>query len=439
MAESRIGSKALKARRTPYPGTGGTETPGRVQKVGVSCMKRAQGSGSRIVRGVAALALALCASCASWRPVQHYGQWTLYAKQGENVDLERFRKAVVPALEAVEERLGAFREPVHVHAWNGGAELPTDKGGVAPGAGAAGGAEVVPGQLETVPGIGKARVRAFHVHGGSSLFAPTGVFLGTAEAGTAVHELVHARIAELGLELPLWFEEGVASMWGDGALFEGRWVVDGLACWPLRVLRDEPLADSELSRLLRLSARDSYSARDNLLVHFVGWAIVFDLAREMPEAGWRDWLQTFQVSASASSPLEEARTRLRRTLDEASDRQWLARLSNPDPGVRLATAKGLWKLHSTAALQALLTALKDEQHPEVRLGLAVNALLAVNETRVGRSTWRQLWNLVFPTLRDVSVADPLEQSAARDFYRGLRSRGGSTEDALDRLSRFWEE
>jgi hypothetical protein len=36
-----------------------------------------------------------------------------------------------------------------------------------------------------------------------------------------VHELVHARVSEENAKLPLWFEEGLASLFGDGALYDG--------------------------------------------------------------------------------------------------------------------------------------------------------------------------------------------------------------------------
>jgi len=106
------------------------------------------------------------------------------------------------------------------------------------------------------------------------------VYAGVAEPGTAVHELVHARLAEEDPDLPLWFEEGLACLMGDGFLDQEHWIVDGLACWPMRELREQKLGDGDLARLLALKAEDSLSARDNVLIHFVGWAVVFDLYRE---------------------------------------------------------------------------------------------------------------------------------------------------------------
>jgi hypothetical protein len=285
-------------------------------------------------------------------------------------------------------------------------------------------------------------VRAFHVRGGGRLFSPTGVFLGTTEVGTAVHELVHARLAEMSREVPLWFEEGLASLLGDGAWFEGRWVVDGLACWPLRELREQSLGHAELERLLEITARDDYDARENLLVHFVGWAIVFDLCRSDPDGPWTDWLEEFEQGARLRGRTAQARYHLGRTLDDTTGHQWLARLADEDPGVRLAAAKGTWKLRSESTVDLLLEALEHETEPEVRFGLAINALLTSGETRLGRSRWRRLMSTVFPTLRQAELPQPAEQSAAQDLYRAMRygsRRRGRSQEAIESLARFWEE
>ena len=62
-------------------------------------------------------------------------------------------------------------------------------------------------RLEEVPGIGTARVRAYHVTGGSALFAPTGVFLGTSDPDPHVpFERVReteAVLAEMGAAVEL--------------------------------------------------------------------------------------------------------------------------------------------------------------------------------------------------------------------------------------------
>src|SRR5690349_21016988 len=239
----------------------------------------------RASRITLALVLALATTfaagaCSSWRQIETRERWTLYAKPGETLDAAQLDRALLPAFAAVEAKLGRFESRVRIHAWNEPAEtaeptlLAAEQGE----------------RVEDVPGIGKARVRAYHVTGGGAPFGASGVFLGTSEVGTVVHELVHARLAELKIGVPLWFEEGLASLWGDGACYDGEWFIDGLACWPARVLRDEPISDEELTRVMGLTASEKCSSRDNLLVHFVGWAIVFDLAREMPDAHIQSWL-----------------------------------------------------------------------------------------------------------------------------------------------------
>jgi len=386
-----------------------------------------------VLRTACGVALALVvSSCASWTPVARNASWTLYAKDGETVDVDRFDRALAPAFRAVEERMGPFQRRVRVHAWDHEADAPT--------ATLQGGVE---SEVDDVPGIGPARVRAFHVKGGSLLFEHSGVFLGVAEVGTAVHELVHARVAEAGLDLPLWFEEGVASYWGDGAYHDGAWCVDGLACWPLRELRDQYLEDAELARLLALHARDEYDARENLLVHFLGWAIVFDLAREAPNAHWLEWKTTFERESAQSGAVRAARVRLERVLGEATTTSWFERLKSAEPAVRLATAKGLWKLRDVRAIDSLLAALEREEQPELRVAFALNLLLASAEVRVGRTRWNRLAAVVFPTLREGQLSDEREERALRDVYAGLRrwdsGRTRGAQSALAELARLWEE
>jgi hypothetical protein len=286
-------------------------------------------------------------------------------------------------------------------------------------------------------------VRAFHVRGGSQWFSSSGVFLGAADVGTAVHELVHARLAEQDQVLPLWFEEGLASLLGDGVLFEGVWEVDGLACWPLRELREERLDDGELEHLLAIEARDDYDERENLLVHFVGWAIVFDLARELPGGSWRAWLAAFENGARLRGELAEARRRLERTLSWQTHAQWLNRLDQASPAARLATAKGIWKLFSRSAVDRLLDRLEIEEHPEVRFALALNCLLATGEMHLGQERWWRLRRLVFPVLRESQLADPREAEAASSLYAALRNWSpegrAALQAAIEALARFWEE
>ena len=136
--------------------------------------------------------LLLMTGCATWQPVRQYESWTLYSKDGEVADQERYEEALAPAFDAVESRLGAFTKRVRVHVFNGEDDLSSSS-------------SVPSGE---VAGIGPARVRAFHVRGGASPFQASGVFLGSAEVGTAVHELVHARMADLGTDLPLWIFHG---------------------------------------------------------------------------------------------------------------------------------------------------------------------------------------------------------------------------------------
>jgi hypothetical protein len=378
-----------------------------------------------VSRALLALAAAALASCAVWRPVEVTDSWTLYARPDAEVDAAGYHLAIAPAFEAVEARMGPFEHHVRMHAWDGGATdvtLPGD------------------GQVQEVPGLGSARVRAYHVRPGANPFRADGVFLGTTEVGTIAHELVHARLAESSLAVPLWFEEGLASLWGDGVMFEGRWVVDGLACWPLRELREEELDDGELESILRLRASDAPDSRANLLVHFVGWAIVFDLAREAPEASWREWLAAFERGAQADGRIAHARRRLERALESDVEADWLARLASPDPGQRLATARGLWKLRSRAAVDRLLEQLAGEQHPEVRYACAINAFLAAPEMRVGRSRWMRIRDLALPVLREPGLSDEREAEAAETFYRTLygRRRRNSGE-SLAVLNRYWEE
>ena len=222
----------------------------------------------------AVLLLALAAGCSSWTRAGQYDGWALWVRDEESVDVGRYEAVFQIAFETVERHLGAFEQPVRIHAWDGGVELVSGNRGEIRERGHE-------GLVQDVPGIGPARVRAFHTRGGRG-----GVFIGEADESTAIHELVHARLAEAGRDLPLWFEEGLASLYADGAVHGGRWVVDGLACWPLRELAEEPLPDAELARLVALRARDEHSVRENLLVHFVGWALAFDLRREHPDAPW---------------------------------------------------------------------------------------------------------------------------------------------------------
>lgn len=390
---------------------------------------------SRLRTLAAALCLAV-AGCASWVPLERYERWTLYVQGGDDVDPVPFRAAFEPALVAVEASLGAFQGHIDVHAWEGGVQLDGENGG-----------EIRRGEediVQDVPGIGPAKVRAFHSRGGGGPFAPSGIFLGTADTGTAVHELVHARMAEEADAPPMWLEEGLAMLLGDGVETGEGWVVDGLACWPLRELREASLSDAEVGRLLELKAQTDLDLRDNVLVHFAGWAIAFDLYREDgadpgEPVDWRAWKARIERETRGDTI-----RRLRRTLAAGTELDWLDRLDDPRPEVRLAATRGLWKLRSREVLERMLDRLEREADDEVRAGLAVNVLAGAGEVRMRRSTWRRTWSLVMPTLAEAELADPGEEQALRDLYRWYRSwrgRSGRTRpsESMQVLARFWEE
>ncbi len=372
----------------------------------------------------------LIGACTSWQAKQDFEGWTLYIQSGESVEVEQFRSAFEPAFAAVEAQLGPFEERVRVHAWNGGVDMSDGSRGIITGES--------DGTVEEIEGIGPARVRAFHAKSSGGPFSLSGVFVGTADTGTAVHELVHAHFAEQGERLPLWFEEGFAMILGDGAMRDGSWTFDGLACWPWRKLREEPLSNEDIERLLRVTSRDSHSVKDNVLVHFLGWALVFDLHRELQSLDWRVLPEPF---GSAPHPGAAARRRLDRTLADDTPKEWLTRLRDPDPAVRLAAARGTWKLHSRSVHALLLDALGREDDPEVQASLAVNALATAGQTQLRRRQEGWMWRRVFPVLRDTELHDKDETSALRTLYRAYRygSRSYDTQAALGRLDRFWEE
>lgn len=379
------------------------------------------------MRRLLVLTLLALAGCTSWRPVATHERWTLYERPERAVGRDRFAAAFEPAFAAVEEVLGPFERRVDVHAWEGQLDEPR--------AGARSRRGVGTG-VHQVPGIGPARIQAYHARAGGA-FGRSGVFIGAPDPGTAVHELVHARFAELDTELPLWFEEGLAGLLGDGVLIDGRWQVDGLACWPRRELAEEALSDADLERLLSLEASDRSDVRDNVLVHFVGWAVVFDLYRESGgRVEWRRWLEELEAA-----PVGEIRRRIERSLATSTLNAWLGRLEHPDPAVRLATAKGLWKLRSRRVLAGLLRSVELEPDPEVRVGLAVNLLAAAGELSLSWRRWREVEGAVRGALRAASLADPREQRAANDLYRAYRRGNESSvaQTALEGLARFWEE
>ncbi|MFT7484518.1 MAG: hypothetical protein ACI9F9_000358 [Candidatus Paceibacteria bacterium] len=370
------------------------------------------------------------ASCTSWQRTENYGGWSLYVKSGEVVSTEAFFDAVQPAFEAVERSMGPFQRDVKVHAWNGGVDMADGtKGEISTES---------DGRIADIAGVGPARVRAFHARGDGGLFSLSGVFIGTADVGTAVHELVHAHLAENGVRVPLWFEEGFAMVAGDGAMYEGEWVTDGLACWPWRELRELDLDQAQVADLLEMASGSPHSVRDNVLVHFIGWAIVFDLYREL---GVLDWQLLWDHYQKDNHPNGCAMARLQRTLENETVEEWLKRLKDPDPRVRLATARGTWKLHSPNVQRTLLATLREEEDSDVKASLAVNALATAGQVRVGRRQSGWMWRSVFPVLRSTTLESAEETSALRTLYRAYRYGNSryDTQAALERLDRFWED
>jgi len=374
--------------------------------------------------------VALLGGCASWEHDTSGDSWTLYVRPGGGVDAGAYRALLDPAVAAVEAELGPFRRPVRVHAWQGGVDLSSGTRGVIADGEDAG---VVESEL------GTARVRAFHVRGDP--FGPGGIFLGEPSPGSAVHELVHARFAELP-EVPLWFEEGLAMFLGDGELVrpvEGLpyWVRDGLCAWPRAMLREARPTDTELESVLALRSGVDHTIEENLLVHFIGWALVFDLYREDPGGTWWDWLQTFERDPS------DAPERVARSLDRGTQLVWLNEgLTHAEPGVRMATARGQWRGASSPSLQLLSSALRHEQHVEVRATLAINLLAAAGQGRfAGMGRWNGL-RLPLSVLEELEFGTPDDRAAARRLVTAFLGRGGDAADieaAFRDLEPYWQE
>jgi hypothetical protein len=341
-----------------------------------------------------------------------------------------------PAVAAVEAFLGPFEKSVKIHAWDGGVELSTgNRGRISEGKDA--------GLIEDLPNFGTARVRAFHVRPGG--LGPGGVFLGEAAPSAAVHELVHARLAEMygpRDTLPLWFEEGLAQVLADGVLTKGvdgeppTWVRDGLCAWPLSILREQQIADAELEDLLAIRASDSHSVEDNLMIHFVGWALVFDLYREDPTGSWKTWLARMEANP------EDARMRLNRSIDETVVRRWLtAHFEDEDPAVRQAAARGIWRIGDPVTLQLLSSALRREENQAVVATLTINILAAAGEGKfAGMGRWNGL-RLPLMKLREEPFEDATERWAARRLLAGYQGYAGSEaiQEAFEVLSSYWQE
>jgi len=381
-------------------------------------------------RGLGALFVALTlTSCTTWRTAAKFEGWTLYVEDGSTVDSDAYSTAFSAAFEAVEGAFGPFAGGVDVHAIAGSVDLQSGNRGSITGE---------EGAVERIEGIGDAVVPAFHAGGGGGLFAPSGIFVAMPATGTAVHELVHARISELGLTLPLWFEEGVAAVMGDGIQREGRWVVDGFSFWPWVELREDLLTEKELGRLLGINSQDDHSVRDNVLIHFVGWAIVFDCMRETGDLDWERWLGD---ARAAKDLVTWASVRMNRTLEESTMHEWLTRVEDEDPAIRLASARGAWKVGNEDVVALLLDQLEREEDDEVKVCLAVNALASLGRGEPSREIERRLWPTVLRALRRVELSDEEEQEAARELYRSYRRWGGrrTRQSAFDRLDRYWRE
>ncbi len=372
----------------------------------------------------------LAAGCSAWHVEREAEGWQLLRPRDVEIDGDAWADSFAIAHAAVQERLGPFDRPIRVHAWSGREGTPIDAR-----------PEIASdGLLAPAGDLGPARVSAFHVRPEDAHDARESaaeIYLVDTDPAAAVHELVHVRLAELDGELPLWFEEGLACLYADGLEVDGDWHVDGLACWPWTQLRGLELHDDELARLLALKAGDNYDARDNRLVHFVGWALVFDLARRRPQRTWREWYEAFE---RAPDPVAETRVRLDRTLDPNAVRDWLARLTHSNRGARLAAAKGTWKLASATVIDLLLDELEEERDPEVRATFALNALLAAGETKPGWFRWQRLREQALPVLVNASLPDPDEQRALRAWAASL---GDSTSRALasdlEPFARLWRE
>src|SRR5689334_2800052 len=180
---------------------------------------------SRLLGIALLLASGGLAACSSWQTLEVRRGWTLYGEPGVDVDAQAFNAAFDPAFRCVEEELGPFRSTVRVHAVKPTEESPSRLGDM--------------GVATEVPGIGRARVSAWHAHGQGWFGSRDGIYAREPDVGTAVHELVHARFAEESASIPLWMEEGIACLLGDGFFDGENWIVDGYACWPVQHLRDQ--------------------------------------------------------------------------------------------------------------------------------------------------------------------------------------------------------
>ena len=376
------------------------------------------------LRSPALLLLVSLGCAASWRTVAVYEGWSLHERERPDLDAAVWAAEVEPARIAVEDWLGAFEEPVRVHALDAPVHLGEDGRSVVHAAEAS----------QPVPGLGTATIKGYHTR--SEHPGDTGVFVRDADAGTLVHELVHARLAELDPDLPLWFEEGVACLLADGLVVEGRWVRDGFSAWPWVELRENRPPALELERILERGSDEPMGVRENVLAHLVGWALVFDLWRETRSDDWRTWLEAFDWER----PLVDAQRRLDRILSPTVPAGWLrARLASPSQPVRLAALRGAWKLAAPETGSVLLAALEMEQDPEVQASLAVNLRASGTALAPEPRALQEAHSAAREALERVQLPQPDEAGAARALCRSLRGGPGDPDAALEGLRRFWDE
>jgi hypothetical protein len=367
--------------------------------------------------------------CATWRTVGSYERWSLHEGRHGNVDMAQWQAQVEPARAAVEAWMGEFQVPVQVHSLDQPIHL-TDNG-----------QELVYAAetYQAVPGLHQTEVRGYHLRGNGGSQAGV-IFVRDPNSPTLVHELVHARLAEDEEELPLWFEEGIASLLSDGLMIEGRWIRDGFSAWPWSELRTHRLDGIELRSILELQTTSSSSVRENVLAHLVGWALVFDLWRETHSDDWHTW----QAAFDWEHPLQDAQRRLNRVLSTDVPSEWLrARLASHNRGVRLAALRGSWKLACPRVGTVLLNALELETDPEVRVALAINILASgkdIASTSVGLLQAHERAKLA---LTRSPLPIPSEDLAVQGLILALVDAAPGTDPnagaALESLRRFWDE
>src|SRR5215207_1552750 len=127
------------------------------------------------------LASVALGACSTWKVQRRFERWILHTDRERPVEVEAYRAAFTPAFTTVEGVLGRFESQVDVYAWDGRSRAPNGTSDLDLGE---------PGLSEDVPGIGPARVRAFHARGRGWLGARSGVYIESPDVGTAVHELV---------------------------------------------------------------------------------------------------------------------------------------------------------------------------------------------------------------------------------------------------------